>query len=457
MTTVDVIARSSLARRSLIDFAQLVYPRFEAPWHLRRIAGLLEDVESGRRRRLGIAVPVRHGKSVLSSQVFAAWYVGRNPERNVVLASHSEELAVRNSRIAKHLLEDDRWPFPDVQLSADSSSAGRWNVRQGGGCYAIGTGGAITGRGADVLVIDDALHDGLSENERTSVYRWYREVALPRVEPGGAVVVIGARFAEDDLIGQILDSEDAPAWEGNVISLPAIGDDGTALWPERYPLEELEMQRVAMGSRAFEAQFMQNPLSETAGTFKAAWMKRRYRDLQELVPIPHHIQIVQAIDGAWKTGVSNDFSVIATWGTQGTDFILLDVWRKRCEFFDLKRHVVEQYNKHQPHMVVVEEQASGLALLSELRQTTAIPIVGRVPKGAKEARAELVTPLFEAGKVVLPADAPWLDDWIREHLRFPGGAHDDQVDTTSLALPELRDAVLRNIRPRRVHRNIMAR
>jgi hypothetical protein len=274
---VDAVHRE-LARRSLLDFATLVYPQFETPPHLRLIAGLLEQIERGELRRLQISVPVRHGKSVLASQAFPAWFLGRHPERNVILCSHAEELAVRNSRVAKHLVSDERWPFA-VELSGDSTAAGRWNTTRGGGVYAIGVGGAITGRGADLLIIDDALHDGLSELERESVYRWYSEVAFPRLEPGGAVIVIGARFAEDDLCGRILESEDGPSWE--VVNLPALAEEGDPLgralgeplWPARFSLSEIEMRRVAMGSRAFEAQFQQHPTPAAGAIFQRAWFE----------------------------------------------------------------------------------------------------------------------------------------------------------------------------------------
>jgi hypothetical protein len=205
-------AEEELARRRLLNFATRIYPGFETPPHLRYIAELLEKLERGDIRRLCISCTERHGKSVLCSQVFPAFFVGRNPKKNVILASHSEALAILHSRAAKHLVEDDRWPWPDIALSSDSASVQRWNVSQGGGMYAIGVGGGITGRGSDLLLIDDALHDGLSQAERDSAWLWFTEVAYPRLEPGGRVVVVSARFACDDLVGRIADSEEASEW-----------------------------------------------------------------------------------------------------------------------------------------------------------------------------------------------------------------------------------------------------
>lgn len=443
MTTTYDPVEAALARRSLTDFATLLYPNYTTPAHIRLIGQLLERVERGELRRLQISVPVRHGKSVLSSQCFPAWFIGRHPEKNVVLTSHAEELAVRNGRVARHLIEDERWPFPGVVLAADSTAAGRWNTKQGGGLYAVGVGGAITGRGADVLIIDDALHDGLSETERRSVFQWYAEVAFPRLEPGGRVVVIGARFAPDDLCGRILDSDDGPNWE--VVNLPAIADEcdvlgrkpGEVLWPERMDLAELEMRRVAMGSRPFEAQFQQRPSLAAGDLFKRAWFGRRYREPPKLK------DAVVFVDCAAKTGIANDRSAMALWATDGVDYFLCDAWAERVEFPSLKAKCISFFEAAktrvpQTSALLVEDASSGIALIQELRRSTAIPVVAIKATQSKVVRAESVTPLFEAGKVVLPESVPWLDAWIEEHIAFPGGRHDDQVDTTSGALERLK-------------------
>jgi predicted phage terminase large subunit-like protein len=440
----DKNAESALARRSLLDFATLMYPRFSSPPHIRLIAGLLEEIEYGKRIRLGLSVGVRHGKSVLTSQLFAAWYLGRHPDRNVILASHSEDLATRNSRVAKHFLEDDRWPFPNVKLSSDSTAAARWNTTAGGGAYGIGVGGNVTGRGCDLCLIDDALHDGLSEGEREATYLWYSEVMTPRLEPGAAVVLIGARFAEDDLLGRILESEDGPNWVRNIVNLPALAIEGEvdplgrapgeALWPERFSADELNMRRVSMGSKAFEAQFQQRPRPAGGAVFKEAWMNRRYRFGDH----PEGLRIIQSIDSAWKESVSADWSVIATWGATKTHFYLLDVWRQQCEFPKLKAAVLAQRALWEPIEIVVEQAASGWAIVQSLRDETSFPFIGIPSTSSKISRAEAVSPLFEAGRIVLPDNAPWLPIWFNEHIRFPSRAvKDDCVDTTSLALNRL--------------------
>ena len=358
---------------------------------------------------------------MLCSQIFPAWYLGRHPRRQIISTSHSEDLAVRNSRVAKQLVEDDRWPF-EAGLSTDSTSSQRWNLREGGGCYAIGVGGGITGRGSDVLLIDDALHDGQSQAEMDKAFAWYSEVALPRLEPGGSVIVIGARFAELDLCGQIRASTDGPNW--HVVSIPAIAEEadvlgrevGEPLWPERMNLDELAMRRSGMSSRAFAAQFQQNPVPAGGKFYKLEWLSHRYDEL------PHGLQVqpsvseiarekvfgetpraqrgllvVQAIDSAWKTGPSSDYSVIATLATDLVDFYIVDVLRARVQYPDLRRAVIERYEMFEPRMVFCEEAASGYAVVCELKASTSIPIVGVKPVESKEARAEAVLPFSNRG------------------------------------------------------------
>jgi predicted phage terminase large subunit-like protein len=465
-----------LARRRLLDYARFLYPQFETPPHIAYIADLLEGVERGEIRRLMVNVPVRHGKSVLCSQVFPSWFLGRHPERDVIMTSHSEDLAVRNSRIAKGLVEDDRFPF-EVRISKESSSVQRWNTTRGGGCYAIGVGGAITGRGANVLIVDDALHDGLSENERDAAWNWFTEVAVPRLEPGGAIVVIGARFNADDLCGRILDSEDGMNW--TVVRLPALAEDddplgrklNDALWPSRMGVTEIESRRVQMGSRAFESQFQQNPLPAGGVLFESAWFDaNRYeklpqRERPQATITPYHLAMygtpfepkpkaptprmtIQAIDSAWKTGPSSDYSVIATLFGHGHEIYVVDVWRNRVEYPKLRRAVVEQYVRYRPRMVFVEEAASGFAVVQDLRGATTIPIKGIRPAESKVARVETVLPLFESGKVKFPVNAPWMSALLAEFLRFPYGSHDDIVDAVTLGVRMMR-AAMEHMRRRR--------
>ena len=455
---LSAAAADELARRRLIDFARLLYPQFESPPHIEYIAGLLEELEAGRVRRLCVSVPVRSGKSVLCSQIFPAWYVGRHPRESIILASHSESLAVLHSRQAKRLVQDDRYPFSDVKMSADSASVQRWNVTDGGGLYAIGVGGSITGRGSHVLIVDDALHDGLSAAERESAWAWLTEVAVPRMEPGARIIVVAARFADDDIPGRLAESADAKEWK--FVSLPAIAGEndpmgrvpGAALWPTRFSIEELEERRQMMGSAAFEAQFQQNPTPAGGVMFKPEWFEHRF-DVVPLIRtewrdvalgafaattqvIESSPLVIQAIDSAWKDGPSNDRSCIATLASDLKDIYVTDVLLGRWLFTDLYRIVNEIFRKHNPSRLFVEEAASGYAIVNQLRAETHVPVIGVTPgRESKAGRAESVTAYFEAGRVKFPRHASWMQDVLQEFLRFPVSARgDDAVDAICLGV-----------------------
>jgi len=445
MTAVDYaaalssVAGDELSRRRLLDFGSLLYPRFQAPAHIMYIAELLEQIEAGTLRNLCVSVPVRHGKSVLCSQIFPAWYLGRHPTEPIILTSHAESLAVINSRAAKRLVEDERWPFEGVRMSSDSSAVGRWNVTQGGGVYAVGVGGSITGRGANVLIVDDPLHDGLSEAERESAWRWFREVAVPRLDPGGAIIVVGARFTGDDVVGRIADSDSASEW--TFVRLPALAEEGdplgrslgAPLWPERVSLEEIERRRALMASAAFEAQFQQNPLPAGGLIFRSEWFQNFY----DVAPGRYSAFRCLAIDPAFTAKKTSDASAISCWATNGRQYFLLDSVAKRLEFPDLVKIVREKYFELKPHIILIEAAASGHSLAQSLSTEASLPVTAIAPRGDKVTRANAITVLFETGKVLLPRSAPWLDAWLQEHLRFPSGRHDDMVDTTSLALSYL--------------------
>lgn len=432
-------AAEELARRDLLEFARLVYPRFESPPHIRHIAGLLQRISTGTGKSIALSIPVRHGKSVLSSQIFPAWHIGRNPTAQVIVASHSESLAVMHSRVAKHLLEDDRWPFLGVELSRDSASVQRWNVVAGGGTYAIGVGGSITGRGFSIGVIDDALHDGLSESESESCWSWFREVFVPRAEPGARFVVIGARLSTNDLIGRIAESDFADSFE--FVRLPALAEEndplgrspGQPLWPERMNVEEIEQRRAMMGSFAFEAQFQQNPLIRDG-----VLVKRDDLVLDKEFPNEFDRKIL-AIDAAATTGVNSDWSACVCVGLRKGEFFVIDVIRQRVELPQLRRLVLNMFAKHNPSKVIVESASAGIGLAQDLRQNTTMPVVTVKPTKSKIARFEGVLGAFESHRVHFPAEASWLPVALDELLNFTGtgSRHDDIVDALTHAISSL--------------------
>lgn len=468
MMTYREQARAELARReisrraaqrSLATFCARMDDRYERARHIDVLVQHLEALANGEIPSLIVMMPPRSSKTYHVSERFPAWYLGRG-RCQVILAGNSAELAEGASRRIRGLVSDALYPF-DVHLDPDSHAVQRWQTDAGGYVIAAGVGSAITGRGADLLIIDDPVRDRRdvdSATQREHLWSWYTDAARTRLMPGGKQLVTLTRWHEDDLVGRILNSADASRW--TVLSMPAIAEEGDALgrapgealWPQWFPLTALEQTREVLGPRSWASLYQQNPVPDAGTIFRSEWFERRYaQPPPRNAPVPlvpnfgvaqalqtrSALVVVQAIDSAWSTGPSADYSVIATWATDSVDYYLLDVWRGRVEYPELARAVVTQASVHRPNAIYVEEAASGLAILQDLRRATSLPIVGIRPTGSKESRADMVTAPFAGGKVQLPASAPWLDEWIAEHLRFPSGAHDDMVDTTSLALSQL--------------------
>jgi predicted phage terminase large subunit-like protein len=428
---------TSLARRRLGDFIALVEPSYQQTRHTKALCEALEAVERGDIKRLIVQMPPRHGKTMHVSWAFPAWVLGRHPKWQLVMASHKAELAEDNSSKAQSYIQDEAWPF-ECRVSGNSHASHRWHTDAGGLCIAVGWESGLTGRGADLLVIDDPIENqdaASSPRFRDRLWEWYSTSARTRLMPGARIIICMTRWHDDDLVGRILAS-DADRWK--VISWPAIAGEndplgrapGEMLWPDRWPMEELPRVPAEMSSSSFASLYMQDPIPAGGATFRMEWFKRRYT-------FPPSGFTVMSMDCASKTGVSNDYSAMAVWRTDWRDYYLLDAWRGKVEFWQLKDAVIEKYRQHRPNLVVCEEASAGIGLIQELRQYTGIPILGVVPRGSKEARAEAVTPLFESGRVVLPEYAGWLDDWIAEHARFPASKFDDQVDCTSLGLAYL--------------------
>ena len=437
------------ARARLIPFTRRMFPRYEAARHHYLIADALEAVERGALDRVILTLPPRHGKSELASVHYPAWYLGRNPDHRVITTSYSASLAHRFSRRSRSLLTEPTWPFPDVQPAPDWKSVSAWDLDgYRGGYIAAGVGGGITGHGADLFIIDDPVKsadeaDSVTYRERT--WEWYTETAVTRLEPAGKMVVIGTRWHEDDLIGRILASATGNQW--TLLHMPAIDEDGHALWPERYGVDDLLRIRAQVGPRAWHAQYQGSPSPAEGGMFPAAWW-RRYT----IAPTLRRIELF--VDSAFKEGVQNDYSVIATWGSTGEgDYYLLDLWRGRVAFPELLRACHDQWVKQRARFgftckaLVIEDKASGQSAVQTLARPmytesgmlSALPVIAyKLPAGqSKVARADGVTGMVESRHCFLPDDAAWVSDFIDEHQRFPTGVHDDQVDTTSMALTRL--------------------
>lgn len=449
-------AQEELARRRLLDFCTRVDPGYQTPPHIRLLAEHLEALERGEIDRLCVSMPPRHGKSRLVSQLFTAWYLGRHPREDVVIASYGSDLAERNSRVVRDVVQDSRNPF-DVAIRMDSRSVGRWHTAAGGQVLAVGVGSGLTGHGAHVLIIDDPVggrEEADSEAIRQSTEEWFAEVARTRLAPGGKIILLGTRWHWSDLIGSTLERS-AGRWR--VINLPAIAETndllgrkrGEALWPERWPIESLPQVPTEMSSRSFQALYQGQPTAEKGGLFKRAWLENYFDGpmpvvidhiqsgsgaFMQIIDSPRQFEITGAIDCASTVSVSSDFSVIAIVATDGIDFYVLDIVRKRVEFNELLAMTIKTFQKWNPSRLFIEHTSNGFPLVQELRRASALPVIPLSVKGSKVARAEATTAWFESGRVKFPRGAPWLKDLIDEYIAFPLGAHDDTVDALTMAL-----------------------
>lgn len=390
--------------------------------------------------RIIVSLPPRHGKSEFCSVWTPVWFLEMYEEKRIILASYAAELASTFGRKVRNEIESNA--SVTSVIAQDSTAAYRFNTAKGGGMTCAGVGGAITGKGADLFLIDDPYKDSqqaTSETYRQRLTDWLEQVALTRLEPNGSMVLIMTRWHEKDLAGHLIEKG---GWEE--IRFPAIAEErdqlgrkpGEALCPERYDLEALSRIKKENGTRTWQALYQQSPQPLEGGLFKRHWWKT-YRELPMDIT-----RIVQFWDTAQKPGLTNDFSVCATWGQNASGFYLMDLWRNKVEMPDLERAVVSNFNKHRPHSVMIEDKASGIGVIQTLRQKTRLPIIAYDPKlRDKETRASAATPTVEAGNCYLPENAPWLEDFIVEHETFPNTEHDDQVDTTSMMVEYMNQRV----------------
>jgi len=431
------------ARADLACYALAHFPQFELPAFLELVVSKLEAVERGDVKRLIISMPPRHGKSIVGSTYFPAWYLGRHPDHYVIAASYAQDLADDFGRRVRNVVRSSlhRAIFPGSRMADDSGAISRFNLDAGGAYFAVGRGAAITGRGAHVLLIDDPLKDSSEANSptiRRQLQEWFGQVAFTRLMPGGAVVIIQTRWHEADLAGWLLSEFASEGWES--IALPAIGEEndplgrvvGAALWPERYSLESLDSIRRQLGSVPFASLYQQRPAPVEGRMFRRAWFQFY------ALPPTSFTQIVLSIDSAFKKGEEADFSAFTIWGnTRSSGIYLLHAWRGKVEFPDLKKKVIEFAQQWHPHAVLVEDKASGQSLIQELKRDANLPVIAVKVDKDKITRAAAVTPLFEAGKVQFPQSAGWLEEYIDELATFPAAAHDDYVDSTTQALDRL--------------------
>ncbi len=432
----------ALPRINLCAFGAAMRPSFDASAaHIRILAARLQAVERGEIERLIIAMPPRHGKSYMTTELFPAWFLGRRPGGFIISAACTQELSDRFGRSVRNLMIDPRFSavFPNSRLSDDSSAVSRFSTRAGGEYFGIGRGGAVVGRGADLLIIDDPIRDAQeagSANIRSQLHQWYSEVAYTRLHPGAGVIIISTRWHEDDLVGWLLREHREEGWR--VLSLPATAErdegwrkEGEPLWPERYSTETLQQIRTQIGGAAFASQYQQRPAPAGGAIFRREWWQYFSTPPAELS------RIVLSLDCAFKGNAGNDYSAATIWGESKAGFFLLFAVRGRWEFPELKRRIFLLASEWRPHTILIEDAASGQSAIQELRDTS-LPILPVKPLSGKVERANAVTPIVESGRVFLPAAAGWLADFLDEMSAFPAAAHDDFVDSATQALNYLR-------------------
>ena len=438
-------------KETFLDFIQHVYPGYMIGAHHQKLANIFEAIAKGDKKRVIVNIAPRHGKSELISYLAPAWFLGKYPHKKVIMASHTADLAVNFGRRVRNLVGSDAYKdiFPQVELQADSKSASRWGTNFNGEYFAIGVGGALAGRGADLFIIDDPHSEQDAKLGRADVFlpawEWFQSGPLQRLMPGGAIIVVMTRWSKLDLTGQIVNQmikhDEVDQWE--VVEFPAIIEnkegEEESLWPEFWPLKELLAKKAALDVRYWNSQYLQNPVSEEGALIKREWWK-----IWEGEDPPSCEFTIMSLDAAQEASNRADYNALTTWGvffneeTNNYNIILLNAIKERLEFPELKEMVLREYKDWEPDAFMVEKKSNGAALYQEMRRM-GLPIGEFTPgKGQdKISRVNAISDLFRSGIVWAP-DHRWAHEVIEECNDFPSGANDDLVDSTTLALMRFR-------------------
>lgn len=445
----DALEREK-CQQSFMAYVKRMWPGFIHGRHHALMAKKFEEIAEGKLKRLIICLPPRHSKSEMGSYLFPSWFLGRFPNKKVMQASNTGELAVGFGRKVRNLVMSEEYQkvFPGVNLRQDSKAAGRWATNKDGEYFAIGVGGTMTGRGADLCIIDDPHTEGeaalaaFQPEIYDKSYEWYTSGPRQRLQPNGAIVIIATRWSQKDLIGRVLkdagERNKADEWE--VIELPAIMPSGKSLWPEFWSLKELEALQEELPPAKWNAQYQQNPTGEEGAIVKRDWWKVWEKD----DPPPCQF-IIQSWDTAFTKSERSDYSACTTWGVfhlnedeKDVNVILLDAFQKRMEFPELKEKALAHYKEWEPDAFVVEAKAAGAPLIYELRQM-GIPVSEYTPSRGNDkfVRINSVADLFRSGKVWAP-DTRWAREVVENMAAFPNGDHDDLTDSAVQALIRFR-------------------
>jgi len=441
-------ARLGAAKTSMLGFATAVYPGFKVGAHHKKLAKIFEAVLAGDKKRVIINIAPRMGKSEFSSYLFPAYFLGKYPEKKIIMGTHTAGLSEDFGRRIRNLISSEEYAevFPQTGVADDQKAAGKWSTTAGGQYYAAGVGGALAGRGADLFVIDDPHSEqDVRANSRLAfdtAWNWFQQGPLQRLMPGGAIIVIMTRWSLIDLTGRLIDYQtknpNADQWE--IVELPAILNEDTeqekSLWPEQWPLDQLKSKKANMDPRFWNAQYMQQPTADTS-----AVVSRKHWRIWPSDDAPTCEYIIQSWDTAFETKNNSDYSACTTWGVfyneeenNTPQLILLDAFKDRMAFPELKAMAHKHWKEWDPDAFIVEKKAAGAPLIQELRNM-GIPVQEFSPSRGndKMVRMNAVSDLFHSGKVWAP-DTRWAREVIEELAAFPVGEHDDYVDTTTQAL-----------------------
>jgi predicted phage terminase large subunit-like protein len=455
-TVLEDRKRAQNCRNDLIAFCQAMQEDYKVGKHHRILANLLMEIAAGNKDRVCVNIPPRHGKSQLVSIYFPAWFIGKFPNKKVMMVSHTTDLAVDFGRKVRNIVDSDAYKqiFPTVALAADSKSAGRWNTNVGGEYYACGIGSSIAGRGADLLLVDDPHSEQDVINGNFDVfdkaYEWFTYGARTRLMPQGKVAIIQTRWHLDDLTGRVV--KDMAMNEGSdqyeVVEFPAIIDTVSklgepiqkALWPDFYDLPALLRTKASMPLFQWNAQYQQNPTSEEASVVKREWWKIWTKE-----DPPRCEYLIMSLDAAAEAHNRADFTALTTWGVFNNEeanayhIILLNSIKRRMEFPELKALALEEYKEWEPDAFIVEKKSNGVPLFQELRRQ-GIPLQEYTPhrgSGDKLARLNSVADIVMSGLVWVP-ESRWAEELVEEIAGFPFSSHDDLVDSTVMALMRFR-------------------
>jgi predicted phage terminase large subunit-like protein len=448
--TYQAAVEREKAQVSFMEYVKMMWPGFVHGRHHALMAKKFEAIAKGEMKRVIINMPPRHTKSEFASYLLPSWFLGKNPAKKVIQCSNTADLAVGFGRKVRNLVDSEQYAsvFPGVKLRQDSKAAGRWATNKNGEYFAIGVGGTVTGKGADLLIIDDPH----SEQEAAAasgnpeiyqkVYEWYTSGPRQRLQPGGAIVIVMTRWGEADLTGRVLQDalkrEKGEEWE--LIELPAIMPSGNPLWPEFWSIDELEALKEELPVSKWNAQYQQKPTGEEGALVKREWWKIWERERP-----PNCEYVIQSWDTAFTKSERSDYSACTVWGVfhmdedpKNVNVILLEAYQERLEFPELKEKAFEMYNIWEPDTCIIEAKAAGSPLIFEMRRM-GVPVQEYTPVRGNDkfVRINSVTDLFRSGKVWAP-DTRWAHELIEQMAAFPNAAHDDLVDSSTQALIRFR-------------------